>query len=156
MPNIIREVSNSKQILNVIQAAFKRYEQDPMPSSALVETKATIEQELFDGVLMFGAEMDAQLVGIIKVTRLEDHVYFSRLAVLPEFQGQGIASALVKVVEQFAEKEQTPTVRCKVRKSEVDNIRLYKKLGFYIAKEEVTTSPLGFVMETVTMDKEVE
>ena len=156
MLNIIRRVSNSQQILEVIHAAFKRYEQDPMPSSALVETKATIEQELLDGVLMFGMEKDAQLVGVVKVIRLEDHIYFSRLAVLPEFQKQGIARALVKFVEQFAKEEQMPTVRCKVRKSEKDNIRLYKKLGFHIAKEEVMTSPLGFVMETVTMDKEVE
>lgn len=126
-----------------------------MPSSALVETKATIEQELLVGVLMYGATRDERLVGVVKATRLGNHVYFSRLAVLPEFQGQGIASTLVKFVEQFAKKEQITIVRCKVRKSEEDNIRLYKKLGFYIAKEEVTTSPLGFVMETVTMEKEV-
>lgn len=155
MSNMINIVTDGQQILHVIHAAFKRYEQDPMPSSALVETKATIERELFNGVLMFGAEMDAQLVGVVKATCYKDHVYFSRLAVLPEFQGQGIASALVKFVERFAEKEQTPTVRCKVRKSEKDNIRLYKKLGFHISKEEIMTSPLGFVMETVTMEKAV-
>lgn len=155
MLNIIRRVSDSQQILEVIHAAFKRYEQEQMPSSALVESKVTIEQELLDGVLMFGAERDAQLVGVVKVTSNKDHVYFSRLAVLPEFQKQGIARLLVKFVEQFAKKEQMRTVRCKVRKSEEDNIRLYKNLGFHIAKEEFTPSPLGFMMETVTMDKEV-
>ena len=49
-----------------------------------------------------------------------------------------------------------PYVRCKVRKSEGDNISLYKKLGYHISQEEVMTSPLGFVMETVTMEKKID
>lgn len=156
MVNMIKEVTDGQQVIEVIHAAFKRYEQDPMPSSALVETIATIKQEFENGVIVFGAALHEQLVGVVKVTRYEDHLYFSRLAVLPEFQGKGIASSLVRFIEQLAAREHIPTVRCKVRKSEVDNIRLYEKLGYSISKEEVTKSPLGFVMATVTMDKEVQ
>lgn len=153
MLGTIKEVTDGQQIIDVIHAAFKRYEQDLMPSSALVETKATIDQELANEVRMLGTKVGEQLVGVVKVMRYEDCLYFSRLAVLPVFQGQGMASALVGSIEQLAIKEQIPTVRCKVRKSEETNIRLYQKLGFHISKEEQTTSSLGFVMETVTMDK---
>ncbi|MGN7479591.1 GNAT family N-acetyltransferase [Solibacillus silvestris] len=68
----------------------------------------------------------------------------------------GVASALVMSIEKLAVKEQIPIMRCKVRKSESDNIRLYKRLGFHISKNETVTSPLGFVMETVTMEKEIK
>ena len=156
MLEIIKNVTDGQQIIKVIHAAFKRYEQDLMPSSALAETATTIEQELESNVLIWGAEIHERLVGVVKVTRFKDHFYFSRLAVLPEFQGKGIASALVNFIEKLAVQEQIPYVRCKVRKSEVNNIRLYKKLGFRISNEEVTTSPLGFVMETVTMEKEAK
>lgn len=156
MLSIIKEMTDAQQIIRVIHAAFKRYELDSMPSSALKETEVTIEQELKDGVLMFGAEIGEQLVGVVKLSHDKDQFYFSRLAVLPEFQGRGVASALVTFIEKLAVKEQIPTVRCKVRKSEQDNIRLYKKLGFHISKEEITMSPLGFTMGIVTMDKEVK
>lgn len=149
----IQTVTNSKQIIDVIHAAFKRYESDPMPSSALSETSMTIEENLKDGIRIFGVYVKEHLVGVVKVTNQMDSLYFSRLSVLPTHQGKGIASALVTYIEKVAAEENINRIQCKVRKSEKDNIRLYNKLGYRIIKEELTTSPTGFVMETVTMEK---
>lgn len=149
----IQTVTNSKQIIDVIHAAFKRYESDPMPSSALSETSMTIEGNLENGIRIFGAYVKEQLVGVVKVKNQRDFLYFSRLSVLPTYQGKGIASALVNYIEQVAAEENIKSVQCKVRKSEKDNIRLYNKLGYHITKEELTTSPTGFTMATVTMQK---
>ena len=151
----IQPVSNSEQIINVIHAAFKRYELDPMPSSSLFETSATIEEEMKNGKLIFGAFAKDSLVGVIKVTKYSDHLYFSRLAVIPSEQGKGIASSLVAYIEELAAKQQINHISCQVRKSEADNIRLYSKLGYQITKEEMSTSPLGFVMPLVTMEKKL-
>ena len=151
----IQPVTNSTQIIDVIHAAFKRYETDSMPSSALFETSVTIEEELKNGVLIFGAFVKEELVGVIKITPYSDHFYFSRLAVIPSAQGKGIASAIIAYIEDLAAKQQIPSITCKVRKSEADNIRLYTKLGYEITKEEMTTSPLGFMMSTVNMEKNV-
>ena len=156
MLDAIKNITDGKQIIEVIHAAFKRYELDPMPSSALTETASTIKKELESNVRIFGAEVLGQLVGVVKVIYHKDYIYFSRLSVLPEYQGKGIASKLVTHIEKLAVNEQIPYVRCKVRKSEEANIRLYKKLGFHISIEEVMTSPLGFVMETLTMEKKVK
>lgn len=46
MLDAIKNVTDGKQIIEVIHAAFKRYEDDPMPSSALTETASTIKKEL--------------------------------------------------------------------------------------------------------------
>ncbi|MEK3763934.1 GNAT family N-acetyltransferase [Solibacillus sp. FSL K6-4121] len=155
MLDTIRSVTDGEQIIKVIHAAFKRYEDDPMPSSALIETASTIKKELESNVLILGTEFLGQIVGVVKVVYHKDYIYFSRLSVLPEYQGRGIASKLVKHIEKLAVNEEIPYVRCKVRKSEEANIRLYRKLGFHISIEEVMTSPLGFVMETLTMEKKV-
>ena len=155
MLDAIKNVTDGKQIIEVIHAAFKRYEDDPMPSSALTETVSTIKKELEGNVLILGAEILGKLVGVVKVTYHKEYIYFSRLSVLPEYQGNGIASKLVTYIGKLAVKEQIPYVCCKVRKSEGANIRLYKKLGYHISKEEVMTSPLGYVMETLTMEKKV-
>ena len=77
------------------------------------------------------------------------------MAVLPAFQGKGIASSLVAYIEKVATEKNIDIVQCKVRKSETHNIRLYKRLGYSITTEEMTTSPTGFVMETVTMEKKI-
>lgn len=150
----IQPISNSEQIINIIHAAFKRYETDPMPSSALSETSDTIEQDIENGLLIFGAYKNETLVGVIKVMVYNDYLYFSRLAVLPEHQGKGIASALIAFIEDLAASQHIHRIACKVRKSETDNIRLYSKLSYHITKEEMTKSPIGFVMSTVTMEKE--
>ena len=151
----ITTVTNSKQVIDVIHAAFKRYESDSMPSSALAETSTTIEENIKDGIVILGAYVDDGLVGVVKVTNKSDCYYFSRLAVLPTFQGKGIASSLVAYIEKVAAEKKMDLVQCKVRKSETDNIRLYKKLGYSMTTEEMTTSPSGFMMATVIMEKKI-
>lgn len=146
-------VTDAHEIIKVIHAAFKRYETDPMPSSALAETPNLIAEEIKNGIRIFGAYSNNTLIGVIKVKHNDDHLYFSRLAVLPQYQGQGIASALVMHIENHAIKKKIARVICKVRKSETDNIRLYEKLGYSITNDELTTSPLGFIISTVTMEK---
>ena len=154
-PVYISKISNSEQIVRVIHAAFARYKDDPMPSSAIYETTDTIDRNLRDGILIYGATTQEQLVGVVKVKKKEDQLYFSRLAVVPSMQGQGIATKLIQHIEQVARNCNIASVTCDVRSSETDNIRLYQKLGYHITKQEMTTSPLGYVMEVVTMEKQI-
>ena len=156
-PNVdyIQPITDANQIITVIHNAFKRYESDSMPSSALAETSETIKENLKDGIVILGAYIDTQLVGVIKISQQPDSYYFSRLSVLPTYQKKGIASALVTYVEKMAFEEKLKYVLCKVRKKETDNIRLYEKLDYRITKEEQSTSPTGFIMDTVTMKKEI-
>ena len=72
----ITTVTNSKQVIDVIHAAFKRYESDSMPSSALAETSTTIEENIKDGVVILGAYVKERLVGVVKVTNKNDYYYF--------------------------------------------------------------------------------
>jgi ribosomal protein S18 acetylase RimI-like enzyme len=149
----IEQVTNSHDIIRIIHAAFERYKNDPMPSSALLETAQTIEKELLRGLKVFGIFEDGELFGVVKATTYADYLYFARLAVIPNQQRKGIASALLLFLESYAKELKLQRIECKVRKSETDNIRLYKNLGYKIVKEEQTQSPTGFIMDTVTMEK---
>lgn len=151
----IQPITNANDIIKILHAAFKRYEFDPIPSSALAETPETIKENLANGTEVFGASVGNELVGIMKVTQQQQSLYFSRLSVLPSHQNQGIASALVNHLNTIADERDLIFVQCKVRRSEQENIRLYKKLGYHIISEEITMSPTGFAIETVTMQKAI-
>ena len=149
----IEQITNSQEIIRIIHAAFERYKNDPMPSSALFETAETIEKELQGGLKVFGIFDNGALCGVVKATTYSDYIYFARLAVLPNQQRKGIASALLLFLESYAKERKLQRIECKVRKSELDNIRLYENLSYKIVEEEQTQSPTGFIMGTVTMEK---
>lgn len=151
----IQICTNTEEIISVIHQAFKRYETDLIPSSALVETADSLQNELHKGLLIFGVYDQEQLVAVVKCEQKQNSLYFSRLAVLPAYLGKGMARALIQCIEQYAVQKQLSAVMCKVRKSEEGNIRLYEKLGYIIVSEEMTVSKTGKSIPTVTMVKQV-
>ena len=141
------------EAINVIHQAFKRYETDPQPSSALNETENTIQNELNQGTEIFGVYENDKLIGIVKCVLNNEYIYFSRLSVLPQNQGKGIATSLIKHLEDYAIQNNVFTSKCKVRKSEKNNIALYSKLGYDIVKEEMIVNKNGDGIPTLTMRK---
>ncbi|HWK23695.1 MAG TPA: GNAT family N-acetyltransferase [Ureibacillus sp.] len=147
-PNI-----NPAETIYVIHQAFKRYETDPQPSSALNETEESIQNELKQGTKLFGVYENDELIGIVKCLLKKDHIYFSRLSVLPKNQGKGVAKSLVKYIENYAIQNNIFASICKVRKKEKNNITLYSKLGYEVVNEEVIVNKNGDNIPTVTMRK---
>ena len=144
---------NPTEAINVIHQAFKRYETDPQPSSALSETEKTIQNELNQGTELFGVYDNDKLIGIVKYVLNNEYIYFSRLSVLPQNQGKGIATSLVNHLEYYAIQNNVFVSKCKVRKSEKYNIALYSKLGYDIVKEEIIVNKYGDEIPTITMSK---
>ena len=141
------------EAINVIHQAFKRYETDPQPSSALNETEDSIHNELNQGTELFGVYDHDKLIGIMKCVLNNGYIYFSRLSVLPQNQGKGIATSLIKYLEDYAIQNNIFVSKCKVRKNEKDNIALYTKLGYEIVKEEMIVNKNGDDIPTITMCK---
>ena len=141
------------EAVKVIHEAFKRYETDPQPSSALNETEDSILTELKKGTEMFGVYDNNELIALVKCILNKEYIYFTRLSVLPENQGNGVATNLVKYLEGYAMQNNIFVSVCKVRKSEKNNISLYSKLGYKIVKEEIIINKNGDEIPTVTMQK---
>ena len=143
----------STEAIDVIHAAFKRYETDPQPSSALEETAQTVEHELKQGSKLYGIHDETRLIAVVKCKLHTDYLYFSRLSVLPSYQGMGLAKRLLDYVELVARQHRLSNVTCKVRKSEQSNIELYAKRGYDIVAQEVIVNTNGDEVQALTMSK---
>jgi ribosomal protein S18 acetylase RimI-like enzyme len=116
--------------LGVLQAAFEEYRAwlDP-PSGVHRETVASLGQELARGQLTLALHEDA-IVGCVFSHVEGDHLYFGRLAVLPEFRNRGIAGALIAAVEARARDLGLHRVRLSVRVAQADNRARYERMGY--------------------------
>ena len=82
---------------------------------------------------------DGVLVALIETERHPDHLLIVNVAVAPSHQKRGFGRRLLAHAEQLARQEQLGTVRLYTNARMVENIALYKSLGYAIDREE----PLG-------------
>lgn len=102
--------------------AYAEYKALPGSSSALDETAENIEDAL-------KARTEHALVGWVARSaiacvryRLNDGVYFYRLAVRKEWQGYGVAKSMLSHLETVAMAGAQPRIWCKVRYSVPRNV----------------------------------
>jgi len=135
--------------------AFTEYKDEVPPSSALEETVQSISNALKEGEKSLIGFVDNVPVGMVRFQLKEDGVYFYRLSVIPEKQGQGIAKKLLKSLEEYAKKREVPTLLCKVRMTVPKNIYLYSSVGYKIYNEEVVYKSNGINIKVVSMQKKL-
>lgn len=113
----IREATalDAAVVAAVIRAAFAGYDGrlDP-PSSAHRETEESIRIKLATGGAILAVEAGA-VVGCLLYEAGPERLYFSRLAVLPDWRGLGIGRRLIEAVEAKARELRCPRVRLGVR-----------------------------------------
>lgn len=94
---------------------------------------------LFDDPLVwsFVAEVKGHVVGYArgKLNNDQNRFYLESLYVLPEFQGQGIGSELLKIVEKKASEKGHTAVWLGVMVQNIPSLEWYKKLGFKFVEE---------------------
>lgn len=153
MKIMLAKFEDAQVIHEVMLQAFKEYEHATPPSSALSETVSSIEQALNDGEQAFIAYVDEQAAAMVRFTMSDKGIYFFRLSVIPEKQGQGLAKALVAEIEKYACAQRKQKSECKVRMDVLKNIALYQSLDYEITKEEVVENRNGIAIPVVTMTK---
>lgn len=149
----IAETSDAPLIHDLMIRAFMEYKDEVPPSSALEETVETVLNALEDGEQAIISYIGDEPVGMVRF-RLKNHaIYFYRLAVIPERQGQGIAKEILMSLEDYAKRNGKFKVLCKVRKTIPKNIELYQTIGYRIYDEEVLCKPNGIHIKVVSMKK---
>jgi len=85
----------------------------------------------------FVAEVGDHVVGYArgKINREQNRFYLESLYVLPESQGKGIGSELLKMVEKTALQQKFSEVWLGVMIQNIPSIEWYKKLGFQFVEE---------------------
>ena len=125
-------------ILAITRAAFEEFRGhlDP-PSGALTETLEGLTESTFQAehgaALAFVA---GQPAGSLRweIQPQRTSLYVERLAVLPAYRRQGIASALMQWAEDHARTLALPAMQLGVRLQAPQNIRFYQHLGYQIIK----------------------
>jgi GNAT superfamily N-acetyltransferase len=140
-------------ILAVVHRAFAQYDRALVPQSgAARETVETVTARLArENCVM--ALREERLVGCLFYEHLGDHLYFGRLAVLPEERGRGVARRLVGEVEAVALAAGIATVALDVRIALPGNAALFAALGY---REVSRHAHPGFADPTsIRMEKQV-
>lgn len=95
------------------------------------EVQRRYHREWFDPSRLSIIEDDeGKAVGVVDVGDAGDHLYLSRIEVLPEAQGRGLGSAVIRGLLG-----QGRTVRLHVFSNNARARRLYVRLGFIIDRE---------------------
>ena len=87
--------------------------------------------------------IDGSLAALIETIRESDHLLVENVAVSPAFQGRGLGRKLMAHAETLAREQGFDTIRLYTNQRFVENIELYRKLGYRVDREEVV--PVGVV-----------
>jgi ribosomal protein S18 acetylase RimI-like enzyme len=128
--------SDAPAIHRLVHAAFAEYRGVINPATeAESETLEAVMADVEAGVA-FIAWRDGEAVGTARYELRSDCLYARRVAVLPEYRGQGIADALMLHLEDLARSQGRDKVCLGTRRSLPRNLSFYRRLGYRITKEE--------------------
>ncbi|WP_404805645.1 GNAT family N-acetyltransferase [Lysinibacillus capsici] len=155
MEIVLAECKDAPVIHQLMLQAFQEYEKATPPSSALSEMVYSIEQAMEQSEQAFIGYINKQPVAMVRFKLSTTGIYFFRLSVIPERQGQGLAKALISWLEQYALSKGITISQCKVRMSVPRNIELYRSLGYVVTKEEMVKNCNGNSLVIATIEKKL-
>lgn len=152
----LAKVEDAYLVHAVMMAAFEEYRYIDIPSSALSETVHSIQESLSHNKEHACLYMENETpIGSVRFKLNEDSLYFSRLSVCPQERGKGIAKSMLSWLEAYARQHGKREVRCQVRMSIPQNIKLYESVGYEICGKEIVVKPNGREVKTVFMKKNI-
>lgn len=152
VPHITRAtVADAEAILRLQHEAYQSearlYNDWLIPP--LVQTLDELIDEFATTTVLKG-HVDGRLVGSVRASESGGVVQIARLIVAPDLQGRGIGSALLRAIEASF-----PAATCFelfTGSLSVDNIRLYRRHGYHVVREEVLGPTVILVFMRKTRD----
>jgi ribosomal protein S18 acetylase RimI-like enzyme len=112
------------------------------PKPMVADYEAAVLAHRFD--LLY---VDGRLAALIETIREPDHLLVENVAVSPDFQGRGFGRGLMAHAETLARELGLATIRLYTNQRFVENIELYRRLGYRVDREEVL--PVGTVTHMI-------
>lgn len=126
------ETQDAGLIQDITRQAYAEYSGVlPGEAGASSDDLAKVQKDLEEGGAIL-AWLGAEAVGTARFSLRPDHLYVQRVAVLPAYRGQGIASALMDYMDGVARHLERTRLRLGTRLSLPRNIALYRKLGYEV------------------------
>ncbi|MBE6780199.1 MAG: ribosomal-protein-alanine N-acetyltransferase [Ruminococcaceae bacterium] len=128
----------------IIRALYERFGRVTVMEDSHLDAVVNIENTCFshpwtkDGIIeamqnrthFFVFEKDECIMGYVGITVVLDEGYITNIATLPEYRGQGVASALLTKLNDFAKLKGLCFISLEVRKSNQAAISLYERFGY--------------------------
>lgn len=108
----------------------------------LTQTLDELTNDWRKGIMLKAVNEDEIIVGTVRGHNAPDGFYIGRLAVLPQWQGRGMGTALLEAIIAIA--EACRLVLFTSTKSE-RNLRLYEKFGFTHFKKSTTATGVPLI-----------
>lgn len=108
----------------------------------LKETLAEVEKQFENGTNLKMVDENNKIIGSVRAHSDDTRAYIGKLMVHPDYQKKGFGKKLLLEIEKYY-----PNKRFELFTStrSIDNIRLYKKMGYKEFKEEKITDELVFI-----------
>lgn len=127
---------DAQVVHSLVQAAFSEYRGVVVPpTEAENETLGAVIKDIEAGVVLVGWRGE-EAVGTARYELRPDCLYARRVAVPPEYRGQGIGDALMLHLEELARSLGYARVSLSTRRSLPRNLSFYRRLGYVVTKEE--------------------
>jgi ribosomal protein S18 acetylase RimI-like enzyme len=121
-------------VRNLTRAAYARWVpvigREPRPMTA--DYDAAVRDHMVDLL-----HLDSELAALIEMRPEVDHLLIVNVAVSPAYQGHGYGRALLVHAEERARSLGHEKVRLYTNGSFTDNVKLYKRMGYRVDREEV-------------------
>lgn len=108
----------------------------------LKETLSEVEAQFKNGTILKMVDENNKIIGSVRALSDDTRAYIGKLMVHPDYQKKGFGKKLLLEIEKYY-----PNKRFELFTStrSIDNIRLYKKMGYKEFKEEKITDELVFI-----------
>lgn len=139
------------ELLSLINRSFAFMEGVIDPPSSVHRLTAEALRQKAEEETGFLATREDRIVGCVFVVEREDDCYIGKLAVAPDFQGQGVGRKLVEAAEEFAASRGKQALELQTRIELTANHAAFARLGF---RETARTAHDGYDRPTsITMRK---
>ena len=120
---------------NLVFRQLTAQDQNPYELLLLADPSIEIIEKYLKTSKVFVVEQNEMIIGTIVFQPLVNNLSeIKNVAVLPEFQGQGIGEYLIQNIIQIARQMNFKTIQIGTANSSVGQLYLYQKLGFDISE----------------------
>lgn len=133
--NRVVEITNACAMHMISQNIFQWNDKYPnkeiFDKDVLNKSLFVIEKNsIIIGCLCISSEMDDVYKNVKWLTKNNKNIYLHRLAIHPNFQGQGFAISLMNYVEQYSLKNRYESIRLDTFSGNKKNNKFYKLQGY--------------------------
>ena len=157
----IREITIAEAYaVSVLAREIWQEHYNPMVGSAQVEymlsrfqsAEAVLSHISTEGYRYHAAYDGDRLIGYSAFYPADGYIFLSKLYVLKEYRGQGIAGRFFDIIKDASVTSGYNKIVLRVNRHNSGSIAVYKKWGFAVAKEEINDIGGGFINEDYVLE----